>query len=500
MILVGWSTAAALLIPGIWGALLAVVLGQLQMLVDCCDGEVARWRRTSSPAGVFLDKVGHYTTEALIPLALGIRAAAYPLEFPADFLWTTDRRAPRARHRAQQGAQRHGARRARERRAAEARRHARRDRAARRPDREAPQGGALPAVPPALPLGRADAHRVRRGHRRASSSASRSSTASWSLVLLPLAILSRVRALRRDHGLTPCPFLTAAPGRPACVAASAGRRGRAHDGHPARRPRTGHPERARPAGRRRRRGVRRQRLGPGDRRPGAAGGREDPAPAREPRHPGGPQPRRPRGARRRAVLPRRRRLPARCAVPGRRMPHAGRAARARPHPAPRRRPHGQGLAPAVDPAHPQGRPGALEQRVLVLGGRGAHAARGVRRDRRLGRSVLLRARGHRARLAGVGHRSRRLVRGRPRGGASGDRPGPARLLLPAERPQPRVARAAQPAAACSCRSTWARGRRSRCCAGRATRRRCGRGSAAGARAGASTRGSGARCAGARCGA
>lgn len=89
MILVGWSTAAALLIPGIWGVLLAVVLGQLQMLVDCCDGEVARWRRTSSPAGVFLDKVGHYTTEALIPLALGIRAAAYPLEFPADFAWTT---------------------------------------------------------------------------------------------------------------------------------------------------------------------------------------------------------------------------------------------------------------------------------------------------------------------------------------------------------------------------------------------------------------------------
>jgi len=89
MILIGWSTAAALLIPGIWGPLLAVVLGQLQMLVDCCDGEVARWRGTSSPAGVFLDKVGHYSTEALIPLALGIRAAAYPLEFPADFLWTT---------------------------------------------------------------------------------------------------------------------------------------------------------------------------------------------------------------------------------------------------------------------------------------------------------------------------------------------------------------------------------------------------------------------------
>lgn len=89
MILVGWSTAAALLIPGIWGAALALLLGQLQMLVDCSDGEVARWRRTSSPAGVFLDKVGHYSTEALIPLALGIRAAAYPFETPEDFLWTT---------------------------------------------------------------------------------------------------------------------------------------------------------------------------------------------------------------------------------------------------------------------------------------------------------------------------------------------------------------------------------------------------------------------------
>lgn len=89
MIVVGWMTAAALLIPGVAGAALALVLGQLQMLVDCCDGEVARWRNNRSPAGVFLDKVGHYTTEALIPVALGIRAAGWPLEFPADFAWTT---------------------------------------------------------------------------------------------------------------------------------------------------------------------------------------------------------------------------------------------------------------------------------------------------------------------------------------------------------------------------------------------------------------------------
>lgn len=88
MILVGWTTAAALLIPGIAGPLVAVVLGQVQMLVDCCDGEVARWRRSHSPAGVFLDKVGHYTTEALIPVALGVRAAAVPAH-SLDYFWTT---------------------------------------------------------------------------------------------------------------------------------------------------------------------------------------------------------------------------------------------------------------------------------------------------------------------------------------------------------------------------------------------------------------------------
>lgn len=88
MILVGWSTAASLLIPGIAGPALALILGQLQMLVDCCDGEVARWRKTSSPAGIFLDNVGHYSTETLIAIALGFRAAGYPFQAPDDFLWT----------------------------------------------------------------------------------------------------------------------------------------------------------------------------------------------------------------------------------------------------------------------------------------------------------------------------------------------------------------------------------------------------------------------------
>ncbi len=81
MILTGASAGLALLIPGWPGAVLALLLGQLQMLWDCCDGEVARWRSTFSPAGTFLDKIGHYTAESLIPICLGVRAAG------SDFAW-----------------------------------------------------------------------------------------------------------------------------------------------------------------------------------------------------------------------------------------------------------------------------------------------------------------------------------------------------------------------------------------------------------------------------
>lgn len=73
MILAGWGMSAALLIPGVWGPILAVLLSQLQLYFDCCDGEVARWRQTQGPTGIFIDMVGHHTTEALLPLALAAR-------------------------------------------------------------------------------------------------------------------------------------------------------------------------------------------------------------------------------------------------------------------------------------------------------------------------------------------------------------------------------------------------------------------------------------------
>ncbi len=86
MIVVGLAGAAALMLPGLWGAVLAALGMQLQILLDCSDGEVARWRQRFSPAGVYLDRVAHYSTEAALPIALGVRADGGPGSFGG---WTT---------------------------------------------------------------------------------------------------------------------------------------------------------------------------------------------------------------------------------------------------------------------------------------------------------------------------------------------------------------------------------------------------------------------------
>jgi phosphatidylglycerophosphate synthase len=74
MIVVGVLAAVALSLPGVLTAVAAVVLIQLQILLDCSDGELARWRKQFSPAGIYLDRIAHYVTETLFPIALGIRA------------------------------------------------------------------------------------------------------------------------------------------------------------------------------------------------------------------------------------------------------------------------------------------------------------------------------------------------------------------------------------------------------------------------------------------
>jgi phosphatidylglycerophosphate synthase len=75
MIVVGlvacWPAAA----PGLGWMLLALVAVLAYFMLDLCDGEVARWRRSTSITGVYLDRVGHYFVEAALLAAYGYRAA-----------------------------------------------------------------------------------------------------------------------------------------------------------------------------------------------------------------------------------------------------------------------------------------------------------------------------------------------------------------------------------------------------------------------------------------
>lgn len=79
MIVVGLLAAAAAALAGLAWAVLAFVLVQLYFLLDLCDGEVARWRRSTSITGVYLDRVGHYLVEAALLSAYGFRAGGQEL-------------------------------------------------------------------------------------------------------------------------------------------------------------------------------------------------------------------------------------------------------------------------------------------------------------------------------------------------------------------------------------------------------------------------------------
>lgn len=74
MIVAGVLAGPALLIPGIAGAVLGAVFVQLYLLLDCVDGEVARYLRRTSVAGVFLDRIGHYLSEISLLIGLGFAA------------------------------------------------------------------------------------------------------------------------------------------------------------------------------------------------------------------------------------------------------------------------------------------------------------------------------------------------------------------------------------------------------------------------------------------
>ncbi|MCC5947068.1 MAG: CDP-alcohol phosphatidyltransferase family protein [Nitriliruptoraceae bacterium] len=74
MIVVGLISAGLVAVPALWSAVVAALLVQLYLLLDCVDGEVARWTQRTSAAGVYLDRLGHHVVEAAIVVGLGVRA------------------------------------------------------------------------------------------------------------------------------------------------------------------------------------------------------------------------------------------------------------------------------------------------------------------------------------------------------------------------------------------------------------------------------------------
>lgn len=87
MTLSGVLAAPALLVPGVWGAVLGVVAVQGYLLLDCVDGEVARWKKQFSLSGVYLDRVGAYLCDAAVLVGFGLRAADLWGGGRIDWLW-----------------------------------------------------------------------------------------------------------------------------------------------------------------------------------------------------------------------------------------------------------------------------------------------------------------------------------------------------------------------------------------------------------------------------
>lgn len=77
MVVCGVLAGVVLAFGGLWSAVLAAVLIQLYLILDCSDGEVARYTGRTSIAGVYLDRIGHYLSELALLIGLGMRAEGH---------------------------------------------------------------------------------------------------------------------------------------------------------------------------------------------------------------------------------------------------------------------------------------------------------------------------------------------------------------------------------------------------------------------------------------
>ncbi|HVX71083.1 MAG TPA: CDP-alcohol phosphatidyltransferase family protein [Mycobacteriales bacterium] len=74
MLLTGPGAALAMSVPHLWGPIVAFAVIQVQGTLDCVDGELARWRDQRGPSGIYLDRIGHYVTDGLLAIGVGVHA------------------------------------------------------------------------------------------------------------------------------------------------------------------------------------------------------------------------------------------------------------------------------------------------------------------------------------------------------------------------------------------------------------------------------------------
>lgn len=74
MLVTGPLAALAVAVPHLWGPLVAAAIIQVQGTLDCVDGELARWRDQRAPSGIYLDRIGHYVTDGLLAVGVGVHA------------------------------------------------------------------------------------------------------------------------------------------------------------------------------------------------------------------------------------------------------------------------------------------------------------------------------------------------------------------------------------------------------------------------------------------
>jgi phosphatidylglycerophosphate synthase len=73
----GVAAGVVVALGGLATAIIAALLIQAYLLLDCSDGELARWTGRKSAAGVYLDGIGHYLGETALLAGLGLRAQGH---------------------------------------------------------------------------------------------------------------------------------------------------------------------------------------------------------------------------------------------------------------------------------------------------------------------------------------------------------------------------------------------------------------------------------------